>query len=288
MADERDSMAMDDPGAEDQADEATLQEAEDSGWTPKEQFKGNPEHWVDAKTWVEKGRTLTPLIKQQNKGLKDDLARERQERLRLEGEFRATQAALKAMQDENFESTVLDIKETRQELKRQIAQASRDGEHELVADLTEKLIDLKEPEKPKANGEARQTTQQQTDPFYETWYDRNAWYGTDHRKSGLAEGIGRELAAKGLKGQEFYTALDKELAKEFGSTRRGNGVDRQEGARGGGEGSTSTKGYHDLPADARRACDDFADKLVGERKKYKKVEDWRKAYAKQYFEGVQQ
>jgi hypothetical protein len=284
MDPERDALAADDPNLG--GDEETLTEARESGWTPKEDFRGNPDHWVDAKTWVEKGRQLAPLMKQQNAGLKKDLQAERDARVQLEARLRANEAALAAIQESQFESTVLDVKEMRKEIKAQIAQASRDGEHDRVADLTEKLIDLKEPEKPvKVNGEQQPVDRPVVDPHYAAWKDRNSWYWEDHRKSGFAEGVGRELALKGLKGAEFYAALDKELAKEFG-TRRG-GVDRQEGARNGGGGSGARKSYHDLPAEARAACDDFANKLVGPKKKYQKVEDWRAAYATKYFAGEQ-
>lgn len=256
-------------------------EALESGWEPKESFKGNPEHWVDAATWVEKGRQLAPLMKAQNKGLRDDLQREKAERAKLEAELRMQAAALKALEDAQHEDAVEAVKDRRAEIKAQIAQASREGEHERLADLYEELAGLKEPAKAAVPTSAAPNAAP-VDPAYTEWASRNQWYGADPVKSGLAEGIGRSLAQKGLRGQDFYRELDKELTKFYEPARR---PDRQEGSRGGASGAPSgAKGYHDLPAEAKAACDGFADKFVGAKKKYKDVNAWRSAYAKEYFE----
>jgi hypothetical protein len=48
-------------------------EARQHGWTPKEEFKGDPARWVDATTFVERADSVLPFVKKQNKALKIEL-----------------------------------------------------------------------------------------------------------------------------------------------------------------------------------------------------------------------
>jgi len=76
-------------------------------------------------------------------------------------------------------------------------------------------------------------------------------------------------------------------AAEGRHSLRGNGVDRVEGSRGSGDsrsGGDGKKGYHDLPREAQVECDKFANRAVGPRKKFQKVDEYRAVYAAKYFE----
>lgn len=48
-------------------------EASEMGWTPKEKFRGNPEKWIDAQTFVENAEKSLPLAKAMNKKLQSEL-----------------------------------------------------------------------------------------------------------------------------------------------------------------------------------------------------------------------
>lgn len=66
-----------DEGAQDGAGAAPERdyeaEARQHGWTPKEEFKGDPSRWVDATTFVERADQVMPLLKKQNEHLKREM-----------------------------------------------------------------------------------------------------------------------------------------------------------------------------------------------------------------------
>lgn len=254
------------------------QRARESGWVPKEEYRG-AKPWVPAKNWVDRSEQILPIMKAQNAGLKADLERERASRQALEAQVRLQSAAVKALENAQQEGAKLSYEEARLDLKAQIAEASREGEHERVADLVDKLTSLKPPVVAK---ESIVTSDERTPagltPEFQTWQTQNSWYGSDARKTGLANGIGIELAQKGLRGADFYRELDKELAKELRPARSTTRVS------GNGDGSRTVssggaKSYHDLTAEEKTACDSFAAQVVGPRKKFKTVDAWRAAYA---------
>ena len=45
------------------------QEARTLGWVPQEEFKGDPNRWVDADTFVERGHTVMPILRKNNERL---------------------------------------------------------------------------------------------------------------------------------------------------------------------------------------------------------------------------
>ncbi len=291
MADER--IPLDnDPNAGGEA-AALEQEARETAWLPKDEYKGDPERWVPPDAWLERGRELAPLIKAQNKGLKADLERERQARLSLEAQLMANNAALAELQSTQDRSVKDELAEAIVEVKDKIKQASEANDYSLVADLTEQLTDLKlsareavaaERTKPKGNGAdaGNGNGQPQVSPAFNAWYEKNRdWYGVDLDRTDLVELIGKKLVRQGLKDAEFYTAVDREMAKQS----KGSGVDRYGSPSTGSSrsGTSLKKGYSDLPADARRDCDSFKNQLVGPAKKHKTLDAWRQRYADQYF-----
>jgi hypothetical protein len=54
-------------------DEGVLKEATGQGWVPKEKFKGNEDDWVDASTFVKRGREILPILRKNNENLVREL-----------------------------------------------------------------------------------------------------------------------------------------------------------------------------------------------------------------------
>jgi hypothetical protein len=48
-------------------------EARSHGWTPQEEFKGDPARWVDAETFIKRADEVMPLLKKQNAHQKREL-----------------------------------------------------------------------------------------------------------------------------------------------------------------------------------------------------------------------
>jgi len=91
-----------------------------------------------------------------------------------------------------------------------------------------------------------------------------------------------------LRGAAFFDAAKAEMESMLGGKSEPRG-DKVEGARNGGgdEGgapaSRRGQSYANMPADARRACDDDARRFVGATKRFKTEAEWRSNYAQIYF-----
>ena len=67
--------------------EVELKEAREMGWADKDKWRGKEEDWVDAKTFLEKGKQVLPIVAAHNKRLRGDLDT-------LGGELASVKAAL--------------------------------------------------------------------------------------------------------------------------------------------------------------------------------------------------
>ena len=56
-----------------------LYEAESQGWVPKERYRGNEADWVDANTFVKRGREILPILRKNNENLVRDLNNTREQ-----------------------------------------------------------------------------------------------------------------------------------------------------------------------------------------------------------------
>lgn len=112
-------------------------EARQQGWTDQEAFKGDPNRWVDAETFMKRSDEVMPLLKKQNAGLKreiDDL--KRMVKRVVKSEQRAFENALteiEARQDAAVESG--DVAESRR---------LREEAKQLRADMTESPVQITE------------------------------------------------------------------------------------------------------------------------------------------------
>lgn len=271
-------------------------EALEMGWAAKDNWRGDPDQWVDAKTFVERGRHVLPILRKNNQQLHQDLAQLRAEQAADKQALKAATAAIKALEESYEEDTQTRVKVTVGELKEQIAAASERGDHKAVAELTEKLVDLKTTSLDASAKAAAKTTEPaagagelKLDPAFVAWAQQNPWYGVDMRRTRRVLLAAQEMREEGdvRVGVGFMDAAAARADKELGLTTKPRGGDSKVSGGNGGGGRTSSssdgKSYTDLPADAKTMCDAQAKKFVGEGRRHKTVESWRKAYATQYF-----
>ena len=262
------------------------QAAEKMGWIPPSRFRGDPARFVDADVYIERGEAVLPIVKEQNKRLHAELEN-------LRGESRKTAAALKAAQDSISQieerhsvDTQKAVEAARRQVKLQLSAASEAGDHDGVAELTDRLTQLNTTPPPVKQAPPPPPQVFQPPPDLAEWNAENPWFGTNKRKTALALGIAQELRDAGESGvgRVFFEKVAAEVARELGETTpRG---DKVEGARNGAESEprgNGRKGFASMPADARAACDADSRRFVGEGKKYKSQQEWRNRYAEIYF-----
>jgi len=282
------------------ADEAEVQqqaekEARAMGWLPKEEFKGDAAHWVEAPAFVEKGRQILPIMQKNNERLLGQVGNLNAKLDGLAGALKAAQTTIEALEASHADDVKEQVEQARKDLKAELTVASRDGDHEAVAEITDKLTQLTTANRD-AGGEetaeekaARERTaaRPQIDPAIQAWFQKNQDFVSNPRKVALAGVIQQELRAAGetATGPAFLDLVAEKVEAEIGGrpsgttkVSAGNG-----GANRGTAGSVSGKTYADLPADAKAACDKFAAKVVGPNRKHKDVASWRASYTEQYF-----
>lgn len=278
------------PGARDYEAEARAE-----GWRPLEQFKGDPAKWVDAEEFVKRGENILPIVKAQNGKLKAELEGQK----RTLAEMRAAMDEFKLFHEETSAKLKKDAKEAyakaEADLKAARTQARRDGDDDKVDEINDALADLKAEAK---NAESKATKTAPTNkssedisktPQFQQWAKDNPWFGGEgkenERRSRLAVAVGQEIRARnpGIGIAEFLEQVTEEVEATFGAPKATReAVSKVEGSRRGA--GTSGRGYADLPADARRQCDEDVKKHVGPNKVYKTPKEYQAYFASMYFE----
>lgn len=275
-------MSEEETQAVSQVSSEVLHEAESQGWVPKERYRGNEADWVDANTFVKRGREILPILRKNNENLVRDLNNTR-EQLK---EFKEAADEFKRFQKDAYERKAQDYEYRIQEIKDSRAQAITDGDGQKVNALDDALDEAKHNLK-----EAKQAVKdvikepppveesQPIDPSLQTWLDKNNWFGQDKRMTSIANGIGESLRLEfpQLKGTSFLEKLDEVLLEEFPNKfgKKNTPTNRVESGSGRqGRGSSGAQSYDNLPADARAACDKFVKQKLMTKEEYVSSYDW--------------
>jgi hypothetical protein len=271
-------------------------EARTLGWVPLEEFRGNPERWIDAETFLERGRTVMPILKKNNEKLESTVRNQADEIGRLKKLFEASQEAIQELQNVHTEATKAAVEKARKDLLTELRRAKAEGDVDLEVQLTEELADLKAQqklaEKAPTSSPAPAAPSSSTPgaealhPDFHAWAEENKWFGSDERKTLRAMGIAQQLRADpendNLQGRAFYDRVVELMAPQQAPR-----MSKVEGTRPTGQGGSGSgrRGYTDLPAEAKAACDRQGKKLVGDGRAFKDMNAWRQYYTNLYFQG---
>ena len=276
--------------------------AKEMGWSPKEEFRGDPDRWIDAETFVKRGEELMPLLKATTKKQSEELRAVRGELKETRDMLAAATDAIEALKETTSQAALEKVREKRTELKKALVEARSDNDVDKELEIQEKIAEttnaLKASEtaagtktaaKAAAGDQPKDFTQT---PEWKEWVGENPWFGPDKRKTSLALGIAQDLREKGetAQGKAFFNKVTEELNSMLGIRKdpQREAPAKVEGdARGshGGGGNGSGKSYSDLPADAKTACENAASRVVGKGRAYADMAEWRKAYVQKYFEA---
>lgn len=265
-------------------------EARTLGWRPQSEYTGDPEKWVDAETYVARGKEVMPILKANNRKLEERLSALDADNQRLRTLFQASQESIAAMQEVHTQSLAAARASERRRVMAELRDARESGDVETELQLTERLADLREEDreaknKPVADKPAAVAAPaaNQLDPATAAWLSQHSWFGADQRKTLRFMGIMQQLRSDpendGLVGTAMY---DKALEVMDGGTTPPTKVAPTKVTTSAAPGGSS---YADLPAEAKAACDRQSKKLVGEGRAFKDMQSWQAYYAKTFFEG---
>lgn len=282
------------------ADETIEQKAEAMGWVPLEKFRGDKEKWVDAEAYYERGTTMLPIVQASERKLRGQLSAADQRIAEMQTQLDANKEAIEALSQHNSAENRKKMKDSLAATRQKVIEARTENDHaaavELEGQADEQAAALRDAEAEAGKkAEKKEPTQDEKDaafmksPEWKEWVDENPWYGTDRKKTALSMGIADEIKqhpdTKHLKGKEFLDEVSKQTGAYLKEEPRRSKVETGGRSNGGGGGDErdDDRSYSDLPADAKKACDDMVGKLVGPNKAYKTPAEWRAKYATDYF-----
>jgi len=261
------------PAEEDHEDPAIIQEALSMGWTPREEWKGDPSKWRSAAEFVERGKEILPIVNKR-------LEQERQRSAQLEKELQEMRATLQEFREYSKRDKERMYKKALEDLKAKKKQALEEGDADAVLEIDDAILELRESSKKALEEEkpAAPAYDPANDVVYQTWLSENRWYGTDVELTYYADAIGRVLAHNNpeLKGRPFLDAVKQRLREQFpdkfDNPRRK--IATVEGSSVGTASSKLKRTYENLPPDAKAACDRFVKMGLMTREEYVAEYDW--------------
>lgn len=233
---------------------AAEREASARGWVPKDQYKGDPNKWVDAATFNDRGKRFNSNLQRELEAVKRELQ-----------QFKGTAAAFAKHQAEIIEQKDRDLADAIKALKVQRSQASREGEDELAVELDDRIDALKQ-----QRGELKkvETQPQQppsgvpdpaNDPVLLEWIeDGNSWFQDDPKLAKYAVALGEEMLRGGetSRGRPFLdkvrAAMEQDFPRKFRKAEEAAPrTPREPVAAGDRNGGSRSSGYseRDLPAE---------------------------------------
>lgn len=223
------------------------------GWRPQEDFKGDPERWVDAETFVKNGEERLPLLKDNNRKLEQKIAN-------MEKTFQEFSEYHKKTIEETSKR---EYDKAKRELKAQQRQAVEEGDTETFDRIEQEIAAIPKPEAPKP-----ETPQQQNaDPVVTDWIQENKWFDKDQTLRHFAISIENFLttAYPGMDQSEVLKEVKDRTQQEF-PEKFGNPKRTAPGAVYSGNEPPPVKAgkktFADLPEDAKAACKRYVDQKL--------------------------
>lgn len=254
------------------------QEAREQGWVPLTEFRDAEHKWVDAETFVKRGREINPILRKNNEALRKELDKANKkadEAISAAKEFREYQQELSKKRVKDLEDQIAQLK-----AEKRAAISQGDGDRAVAID---DAIDTIKDERDAAKKATEAPTSKQPstaaesviDTTLQAWIEKNTWYGKEDASSmeltEMANGIATTLRRQNptLVGQAFLDKLDERLEDRGIKAKRTKPDPIVEGTSQVRPGDTSSgRKYADLPADAKAACDKFVKQGLMTREQY--------------------
>lgn len=224
-----------------------------NGWVPPDEWKSDkppPGGFLTAEEFERRGNEIRPILSSKLKKQDEELATLRAE---ISG-IRQT-----AQKFEQFSSAAMERERREREqavaqLEAMRAQAITDGDGQAAVRAERQIRTLEAAPAPEAQPPP------QLDPeVANRWVRDNDWYGSDQVMRNWAEGRSKELLRQGVPpGEAVLSAISREARESF-PDRFDRGTTRTSSVEGNGRRSPQTfrRTFDDLPADAKKAFDEF-------------------------------
>ena len=266
-------------------------EARNMGWVPEEKFKGK--NWVDAAEYVDKGKHVLPILQQNNRRLQDELLTRDKKIDTLDAQLKNTNKVIERLEAHYTEANKRAATEARKSLAAELTQARDDRDTEAEVRILESINSLKvaedappKPDTPDKKDDS-DNYNNQISPDFKAWESDNSWFGKDTKKTKGVTRAAEDLREEGstLVGREFMDAALERYLDVNPDTQDDGLPPRPSPKVESGNNRNSARGrndYNSLPAEAKAACMEDAETLVGAGKRYKTLADWQAKYNEIY------
>jgi hypothetical protein len=196
-----------DQTAEADAGPSVEDRARDMGWAPKDDWRGDPDKWVDAGEFVRRADEVLPIVRAEKKKLEASLTKAKEEIAEMRSTFKEFKKHHSETQQRAYERAMKDL-QARQ------AEAVEAGDIKAVRETTKEIVDLTQGMKPdEKDADPYDTPEHQR--TLAAWKAENAWFESDRAMTGAAAAIAAELEDKGVRGAEQLAEIAKRIRAEF-------------------------------------------------------------------------
>lgn len=178
--------------------------ARQGGWKPVEEWDGNPDDWITAKEFNQRGEFLE-RIKTQSSHIK-----------KLEKKQTTLETTINELADHHRKVAETERKKALDELKGLKKQALDIADHDRVVEIDDRIDDLK---REKLEEPTKAQTKTTTHPVVTDWVEENKWYETDKALRGAMDALVEDIIEQdpSMRGQvaEVLELAEKQLRNEF-------------------------------------------------------------------------
>lgn len=251
-----------------------------SGWTSKEEFKGDASRWVDAETWNKRSDELMPILKATNQRLEKSLGATQAEVTALKKTLNQLVKTNETVSEREYNRALETIRK-----EQRTAIETQDGEKwENLERKKEELLSSK-PSKIEVQEESPDEVANKNRTVFE---QRNAsWYEKDPEMTGFAVWVGSQLAKQGVPEALQFPEIERQVMAKF--PQKFENKRRNESSVDGGSGLPAPPGnkkqsYDALPKDIKDACDSHV-KSITSKYPNRDAKQTRAEWVKIYYES---
>jgi len=255
MSEELENLELEKEGGKEVTLSPTEEKAMASGWRPEDEWDGESDEWIDAKTFNRNGEFMT-RIQKQSKELSSN--RDQMDKLK---------SAMKELGEHNKKIAEQEYKKAISALKKEKLLALEEEDHRAAEEIADKIDELKE-----AKQEAKEAPAMEKPPAdiapapeFTTWAGDNSWYHNDVILRGAADALGEEYA-NANPGAPLADVLDHvtkaikgEFPNKFGNKNQSNPGSVTEKSSNGRKAKKSKYSEKDLSDEQRQFAKMFVD-----------------------------